>query len=208
MATMTASWALAGGSAGALLTAVLLLSGRVHPDALLLTAGFFALGGCMLGTVHGAVLGYLGRPALMRSDASRPLLATLLATVLAVGAALGYATWMALAASLARADHPAGWIALLAALPFAIAGIAWATYLGWHALELAYDRWPDHRIGSFLVLGAFVVLLAIFLALQPAVPGTELQLSPFASTMLAALVTLWLAAPAIYFGLRLMHRRR
>jgi hypothetical protein len=208
MATMTGSWVLAGGAGGGVATAGLLLFGRVHPDALLLTAAFLATLGSLFGAVHGAVLGYLGRPKAASSDSLHPRLTVPLAALFAFTAAMIIAVWLSIAVLAGLAGQPAGWFILLFALPLAIGTLVWATILGWYAIENAYARWPDHRIGSFLILGAFVVLLAAFLAVRPVIPGLRLQLSTPAGTIAAALAALWLAAPAIFFGLRLIHRSR
>lgn len=208
MATVTGSWALAGGAAGGLATAGLLLLGRVHPDALLLTAALLATLGSVLGMVHGAVLGYLGRPDRSAGDTRFPALAVSVAALSAFTAALILAVWLAIAVLAGRAGQPAGWLIGMVALPLAVGSLVWATMLGWYAIENAYTRWPDHRIGSYLIIGAFMVLLGAFLALRPVIPGTRLQLSTPAGMVAAALAALWLAAPAIYFGLRLIHRGR
>lgn len=203
---MTASWTLAGGTAGGLLGAGIALLGRIHPDALMLLTGFFALGGSLLGTTHGAVLGYLGRPAQPVHDATTPRAAAPLAITFAFVAALLIASLLMVGATLVRVGSPTGWVALIVALPVAFAALGWATVLGWHALEHAYTRWPDHRIGSLLMFGVFVVLLAACLGLRPVVPGTAMQLSALGCVLFAALATFWIAAPAVIVGLRLLHR--
>jgi hypothetical protein len=158
--------------------------------------------------VHGAVLGYLGRPAPFAGDKRFPALAVSIAAMSAFTAAMILAVWLSIAALAGRAGQPAGWLIGMVALPLAVGSLVWATMLGWYAIENAYARWPDHRIGSYLIVGAFAVLLTAFLALRPVLPGTRLQLSTAAGMVAAALAALWLAAPAIFFGLRLIHRRR
>ena len=208
MATMTGCWALAGGAAGGLATAALLLLGRIHPDALLLTAAFLTTLGSGFGMVHGAVLGYLGRPRQDTGESRFPGLTVSLAALFAFAAAMIIAVWLAIAVLAGMAGQPAGWAIVLIALPIAVGSLVWATILGWYAIENAYARWPDHRIGSLLIGGAFIVLLAAFLALRPVIPGTQLQLSVPAGMIVAGLAALWLAAPAIFFGLRLIHNGR
>lgn len=208
MATMTGCWALAGGAAGALATTGLLLFGRIHPDALLLTAIFLTTLGSGFGTVHGAVLGYLGRPRDGTGESRVPGLTVSLAVLFAFTAAIVIAVWLSIAVLAGMAGQRAGWVIALLALPIAVGNLVWATILGWYAIENAYARWPDHRIGSFIIGGTFIVLLAAFLALRPVIPGTQLQLSLPAGMILAGLAALWLAAPAIFFGLRLIHRSR
>lgn len=210
MATIAGSWTLAGGIAGGLLTAVLILTGRMHPDPL--TSGFLSVGGAMLGALHGVVLGYIGHcddetdlPPGAR-HVRFPRLMTALAAAGAFAGAVVMTTWLGLASVAARAGDPAGWGGLALAFPVVATSMAWATLLGWYALENAYARWPDHRVGSLLILGAFAVLITLFVAFDRTVPGTQLHLTRLAGALLALLITLWLAAPAIYFGLRLWHR--
>jgi hypothetical protein len=207
-ATLAASWTLAGGVAGGVLITVLLLAGRLHPDGVLIFAGALAALGGIFGIVHGAVLGWLGRPPneVGRLHWQERLLACG-AAVAAFTVAVLLSVWFAMSAVVARNGSASGWFALAAA-SFVALGIFWsATMLGWHALENAYRRWPDNRLGSLLVVGAFVVLVAAFVGLRPAIPGTGLQLSMSASIALAALASLWIATPAIIVALRLMHHR-
>lgn len=211
MASLTASWTLAGGTMAALLTAIFVLTGRMHPD--LLTSSFFATGGAMLGGLHGVVLGYIGRSTPQRDldppdlDVRFPRLMTALAAGFALLLAILLTAWLGLASATARTGASSGWGGLALASPIVAAGLVWATLLGWCAVENAYVRWPDHRVGSLLILGAFAVLMTLFVAIDRTVPGTDLHLSRPAGIALAALLTLWLAAPAIYFALRLLHRR-
>lgn len=208
MATMTGCWTFAGGAAGGLATAVLLVLGRIHPDALLLTAAFLTTLGSGFGTVHGAVLGYLGRPRQDTGQSRFPGLTVSLASLFAFVATMIIAVWLSISVLAAMAGQPAGWAIVMIALPIAVGSLVWATILGWYAIENVYARWPDHRIGSFLIGGAFVVLFAAFLTIRPMIPGTQLQLSVPAGMIVAGLAALWLAAPAIFFGLRLIQQGR
>lgn len=206
-AVTAATWSLAGGAAGGLLTAALVLTGNIHVDAVPIAILFFAAGGSTLGTVHGSVLGFIGRPAGTLHDTSDPAFAGPLAVAIAFAAALVLAILLGFGAIVARAGRAIGWVSLLFALPAALGAIAAATFVGWHALENAYARWPDHRVGSLLVLGAFGVLVLGALVVRPAIPGTQLQLPALGYVLFAALATLWVAAPAVVIGLRMLHRR-
>ncbi len=60
-------------------------------------------------------------------------------------------------------------------------------------------------MGSALLLGAFVVSCALFLGLQPQVPGTDVLLTPPAALVVAVCVTLWIVLPLVVLSLRLAH---
>ncbi len=205
---LTASWALAGGLAAALFVVALVVTDRMHPDGLILIAALMAALGSIFGTIHGAVLGYLGRPASGVGGGSRGKWAiTALAAVAAFGIAIITALWLAISAVTARAGNPLAWMLLAASVVVSLGIAVWATVLGWRALENAYARWPDHRLGTGLVLGAFAVLMIALLAVRPAIPGTGLPVSPLGAILVAALATLWIALPVIIITLPFTHRR-
>jgi hypothetical protein len=205
-ATVAASWTLAGGVAGGALVSLFVLASRIHPEAVVPLALLMASLGALLGTVHGTVLGHLGRPpagtyVLTRTDR----LLALGLVLLAFPAALLLAQWLAMAAVLLLAGSIWGWPTVLGSATLATAALIWASTVGWRTLETALHRWPDHRLGGWLVLGSFAVLLVVFLALEPTLPGTELRLNRAGWVVLAGLATLWVAAPAIILALRLTH---
>jgi hypothetical protein len=202
-AHIAAAWAMAGGAAGGMLVAVLLLTGRLTAHHVVTVAVVLATIGSMLGVVHGAVLGYLGRHAgeelhLRRRD-------RVFAVAVAAGALLAsiaIAVWIAMSAALVRSGSTWGLLAFTAGAAMAGAIAIWATLLGWDTLEVAYMEWPEHRLGARLLGGSFAVLCVVFLALRPDVPGTQIQLSPIGWIVVAALATIWIATPAIVLVLR------
>jgi hypothetical protein len=206
-AQLAVTWAVAAGGAGGGLVAALLLAGRMHPEAGITVGALLATVGSMLGAVHGSVLGYLGRP---ESDIhATSWTERAFAMVVAAGALIGAITlalWLVLSALVVRAGSAWGWVAFTAAAALGLVFALQATLLGWRSLDTAYARWPEHRLGTLLVLGAFGVLCAVFLALRPAIPGTQLQLSAIAWIFVAALATLWIATPVIVIALRLVGR--
>jgi hypothetical protein len=207
MATVAASWALAGGTAGGMLASGLVIAGRLHPDSAIILTAVLASLGSVLGTLHGAVLGHIARARILPYTWPE-----LTVGVLAAGAGFVLANvlsqWLVLGSLLARAGNRTGWVFLAVVVPVCFGVLLWATILGWHKLEAAYTRWPDHRLGSWLVAGVFVLISTIFVTLRPAVPGTELQLSWWATLLVAAVGTLWIAAPAVIAGLRYRHHSR
>ena len=205
---LAAVWALAGGVAGGAMITLFVLAGRMHPDAALLFAAVAATLGSVLGAVHGAVLGRLSGPS--GQDGRTSFTDTLLNGLLVICGIIGsvlLAMWLTLGAMLARIGNLPALAGFAVALAISGVILAWGTSVGWRAMEIAYERWPEHRLGGRLLLGAFAVIATAFLALRPAIPGTELQLPVYALFALAALAALWLAAPAIVFALRLRSRR-
>lgn len=206
IATMAACWSLAGGLAGGLLIVGLILTGRLHPDALI--AVMMAALGSLFGAVHGVVLAHLGRPLLAgRSRGWREWAITLLVVAAAFVLAIAATLWLSMSAVAARAGSPSTWVILAAGIAVCLGVFVWATVLGWRALESAYARWPDHWLGSWLVFGVFMLLTGSMLLLRPVLPGTGLQITPLGAIALAAVATLWIALPAIVVALSLAHRR-
>lgn len=205
MTTVAASWSLAGGVAGGVVASGLVLSGRLHPDGALILTVIFAAIGSGLGIVHGAVLGHLGRRRGV-GYAWGEITIGGLAAVAALVAANVLSHWLVLGSLLARSGSSTGWAVVALVMPLCLGILAWATLLGWHTFEVAFIRWPEHRLGGWLVAGSFAVIALVFLTLRPAIPGTRLQLSWWATLGLSAMAALWIAVPAIVAGLRLMHQ--
>jgi len=87
------------------------------------------------------------------------------------------------------------------------AGICFlAAFEGFKALQNAYHRWPDWKVGSGLVALALAIIAVGFLRVQPELWGTDIQFSGPSAVILALGVTIWLALPAIVVGLQVMHR--
>jgi hypothetical protein len=206
-ALVAAVWAAAGGAAAGALVAALLLAGRLHPDGSASITLLLATIGSMLGVVHGAVLGYLGRHA--GEDLRLGLIDRIFALFVAAAALLasvGLALWIVMSAVLLRSGLLWGWLAFLAGATAVVAIAVWATVLGWLSLERAYLEWPQHRLGASLLAGSFLVLCTVFLLLQPSVPGTSLQLRATGWIIVAALATIWVATPVVVLTLRIGRR--
>jgi hypothetical protein len=186
----------------------LLLAGRLHSFGLILLVVMVGVVGSVLGAVHGSVLGYLGRPAGPHVMHARhyAMVGGLAAVACLVGVCL--AVWLVVSAMAVQVGDVVGQIAMIMAALTAFAVFAWATVNGWHALDAAYRRWPEKRMGTALVLGAFVILLATMQWLRGGIPGTEIQLSAGASLVLVALAVLWIVSPAVILGLRVAARAR
>jgi hypothetical protein len=195
-ASLAAAWAAAGGTAGGALVSLLLLAGRMHPGGSATAALLLSVAGGCLGLVHGAILARLcwrdAGPTRRRDRVA----ATAVAAAALLGAAL-LSVWLTAGAVLARSGRMWGWVALLAGGLAASAVGLLATHLGWVALERSWTRWRERRLGSLLVVGAFVVTAATLLLLEPALPGGRTALTRFGWLAVAALATLWIATPLV-----------
>lgn len=208
IANMTVSWSLAGGAAGGVLIAGLVLTSRLHSMGLIPLLALVALFGSALGTTHGALLGYLGRNEPHQKLGWHEWLLVGAAAGVAGGCAMALAVWLGLAAMAAAAGERSGIIGLVLAAPVALAIFTWATLSGWQAIETAYTRWPEKRLGTLMVLGAFAVLSASMLLLRGAIPGTQIELSPAAAGALVAIAVIWIVSPAVIIALRFAARSR
>jgi hypothetical protein len=208
MGRVVVSWTVAGGLlAGGFLVGGMTLGGRLSGNALLMTAGVLYVLGAALGFAHGAVLGYLGRPAEMtaRQALGRLGMATLY-TIPAVTVGFLAAGWIAMSAVA---------VYLGRTLPLIGVGLGWvagavlvvvAAKYGTQALHNAYARWPDRRLGTVLVAGTFAALLVLFLADRPELWGTRLRVTEIGAVLLAAVSALWIAGPVVTAGLALLRR--
>lgn len=208
IASMTISWSMAGGIAAGVLIAALVFTSRLHSMGVVPLTAIVALIGSMLGSVHGAVLGYLGRASLDSRLGLRYW--ALVAALGCSGAALAvpFAIWLAIGAMTAASGAASGAVGLFIAIPITLIIFAWATMNGWDAFEIAYSRWPQKRLGTLLVVGAFLVLSAFMLILRGAIPGTEIQLSPVAAFVLVAIAVLWIVSPVVIVALSIAGRGR
>lgn len=206
MANVIASWTIAGGAAGGLLMALLVTTSRVHvvgAATLIIIVGAF---GATLGAVHGAILGYLGRPVTPVPLGWRGTALLAAVTMVAAGIAVGFALWFGVSAVAATAGAAAATISMLVSTAFSLVVFAWATVNGWHALERAYTRWPEKRLGTMLVVGASAVLSSAMLLLRGTIPGTEIKLSAGAAVVMVVVAVLWIVSPVVFVMLRLTAR--
>lgn len=202
------AWAVAGGiGLGGFVVALMTLGGRLSGNGLLVTSMALFIIGAVLGFLHGAVLGIMGRPEGMSWRR-------------AVGA-LGLAAMYAVPA-LTVGFLVAGWIALTAIAIYtgkvlAIAGctIAWVagagllTYAaveGWRALRAAYHRWSEARYGTLVVATSFAALLVLFLVDRPVIWGINLRVTEVGAVLLALSLTLWFVGPFVTVALKLVKR--
>lgn len=200
------TWAVGGAvGLGGVVVGLETMTGNLSGNALLVTAfGLFAIGG-ILGFLHGAVLGVMGRPDEMSwRGAARTLALAALYTIPALTVSFLVAGWIALTP-----------VALYTGktFPLVLAGFAWvigagliavAAVEGWQALHRAYARWEEKRFGTLLVAATFAGLLVMFLARRPQLWGSQLQLTEVGAVLLALSMTLWLVGPVVTLALRMI----
>jgi hypothetical protein len=202
------TWTVAGGLLlGGFLLAAMTLAGRLSANALLTTAVALYSMGALLGFAHGAVLGFLGRPANMTARQA----------VGRIGMGALYAIPATILGFLA-----AGWIAMTVhavylgrTLPLVGAAVGWfagavivllAITSGVTALRNAYARWEDRALGTVLVMGTFAALLVLFLADRPELWGNRFRVTEIGAVLLAAVGAFWIAGPVVTAGLALLRR--
>ena len=204
------SWGVGGAvGLGGIVVGLEALTGNLSGGGLLVTAlGLFTIGG-ILGFLHGAVLGIMGRPADMSwKSAARSLALAALYAIPALTVSFLVAGWIALTP-----------IALYTGktLPLVLSGVAWlvgavllcvAAIEGWQALRRGYARWEEKHYGTLLVAGTFAGLLILFLADRPQLWGSQLRLTEVGAVLLALSMTLWLIGPFVTLALRTVTRLR
>ncbi|GMV04256.1 MAG: hypothetical protein AMXMBFR53_05370 [Gemmatimonadota bacterium] len=197
--------AMSGGIAvGGVLVAAMTLSGRLSGHAIFATATALFLVGALLGAVHGAVLGFFGRPAgVTAREALTDLGRAALYAIPGVAVAWLSAIWVAMTLISfytgrvgALAGAAVGWLAAGAIL-------AVTAVQAVRALRNAYARWPERRAGTLLAAASFAALLMIFLADRPEIWGVRLRLTETGAVLLAALLAIWVAGPVVTVALRL-----
>ena len=197
--------AMAGGvSVGGILVGAMTLSGRLSGNAIFATATALFIVGAFLGLMHGAVLGYLGRPAGVtprraRGDLGRAALYAIPGLSVAWLASIWVA--MTIVAFYTTRTGPivgaaVGWVG--AGIILAVAGVQ-----ALRALKNAYARWPERRAGTLLAGASFAALLMTFLADRPEIWGVRLRLTEVGAVLLAAFLTIWVAGPVVTVALRL-----
>ena len=202
------TWAVAGGLAlGGFLVAGMTMAGQLSGNALLMTAGVLYVIGAVFGFVHGAALGFFGRPADMpKREAVAKLGMAALYALPAVTVGFLAAGWIAMTAVAVYLGRP---------LPMVGVGLGWvagavivmvAALNGWRALQNAYARWPDRRLGTVLVAATFGALMLLFLADRPELFGARIRVTEVGAVLLAAMGAFWVAGPVVTIALHLMHR--
>lgn len=197
--------AMAGGVAvGGVLVAAMTLAGRLSGNAIFATATALFLVGALLGLVHGAALGFFGRPAgVTPRQAGRDMGRAGLYLVPGLAVSWLATVWVAMtlvAFYTGRVGPLAG-----AAVGWLGAGaiLAATAVQALRALRNAYARWPERRAGTVLVAASFAALLVLLVSDRPEIWGIRLRVTEVGAVLAAALLALWVAGPLVTVALRL-----
>jgi hypothetical protein len=205
---VTVTWTGAGAFlVGGFLVAAMTLAGQMSGSSLLLTSSGLFLVGAMLGFVHGATLGFFGRPAEMsgRAAISSILMGAMYSIpVLAIG--LVVSGWIAMTVVSLYAGSIVAMALTAAAWAVGLTLVFFAGVRGLAGLRNAYARWPERRLGTVLTAASFAALLTTFVADRPVLWGIELRVTEVGAVLLAVFATIWLAGPVVTMALHAAHR--
>lgn len=201
--------AVAGGIlSGGFLVAALTVGGRMRSSDLMELGTMLYLAGALLGFLHGAVLGWLGRErGVDGATARRQLGVAALYLPLPLACGWAIAGWIATVAG----NVLFGNLLLLVGTGFGLAAgvFALAVALRYAGLALgnAYARWPERVTGTAVAALAFVLLLVGLLGLPAAVLGGVVP-TALGAVLAAGAISVWLVGPAAAAGLRRRGGRR
>lgn len=197
------AWTAAGGFlVGGFLVAAMTLAGKLSGSALLLTSGGLFLIGAAAGFLHGATLGFFGRPDGMTTrEALGKLGLAAMYAIPATALGLVVAGWIGMTAVVVYLGRTLPWIIVAAGWLIGAGVVGYATVQGWRGLRNAYARWPQRRLGTALVTAAFAALLVIFLAERPELWGIQMRVTEVGAFLLAGLATIWIAGPMVTLAL-------
>jgi hypothetical protein len=189
---------------GGVLVAAMTMAGQLSGHGLFMTASGLFVIGALLGLVHGAVLGFLGRePDRTAHDAFRAVGLAGLYAVLGAAAAWLLTLWVAMTLLAVYMDRIGPMVLVGAAWIGALAVIAWTVTVDVRALRNAYARWGDRVLGTALVAASFAALLVLFLTDRPEIWLTRFRVTEVGAVLLAGFATLWIVGPIVTVGLHL-----
>jgi hypothetical protein len=198
--------AMAGGVAlGGVLVAAMTLGGQLSGHALFMNSTALFVVGAALGLLHGAPLGFFGRPegVTARRAAGQLALAALYG-IPGLAVAWLASVWVAMSVVAAYtgsfgalAGVAVGWVGCAAILSVAFVQ-------SWRAAKNAYARWPQRRTGTLLVAASFAALLVTFLADRPEIWGLRLRVTETGAVLLSAVLAVWVVGPMVTVSLRLL----
>lgn len=200
------TWATAGGVIlGGFLVAAMTLTGQLSGSGLFFTSSGLFVIGVVLGLLHGTVLGFLGRA---ESTTSRQALGALgrsaLYAIPAVAVGWLATVWIGMTVVALYLDRALPLIGVAVSWAVGATVVAAAVVYGVRALQNAYARWPERRVGTAVVAMTFAALLLTFLADRPELWGLRFRVTEVGAVLLAALLSIWLAGPAVTAALRLL----
>ena len=83
---------------------------------------------------------------------------------------------------------------------------AWAAWEGWRSLARAFERWPERRAGTLIMLGILAILGLSFFLNRPVIWGTDLQVRGMGAIILALGATIWIGLPVVLGTLHVVHK--
>jgi hypothetical protein len=207
-AAVAISWSLAGGMllGGAAVVAMIVTNQMNGQMLLMASATLFALG-AVLGLVHGVILGVAGRPeGTTPRQARAAMVHGLLYLVPALLLGWLVAGWVAAMPIALNGAHVVAAVISAFAWVGMAATVFFAGSAGWHALTLAYRRWPDRLPGTVMVGATLVALLVAFAIQRPTLWFTDIRLTMPGAVLLALGATFWFYGPIITVSLALLRR--
>ena len=206
-AWMVVLWSTAGGMAlGGFWVTLLVTSGRVSAISQMPVMGVFFVMGALLGLLHGALLGYFGRPTV--TDHRRALQGLALGTagsVPALAVAWIFTLWIGLTTSASSVEGPLVLVGIPVGWAGAVVVCLGAVQKGWLAVQNVLEHWSDARVAGSLLAGIFLLLAAVFLVVKPAIWWTDVRVSETGAVLLALGATVWIAGPLVVLTLKLVH---
>lgn len=202
------TWAVAGAvGLGGVVVGVNALAGKLSGNGLLVTAMALFIIGAVVGFVHGAVLGIMGRPRDMSlKEAARAIVMAALYAVPTLTVSFLVAGWIALTPVAIYTGKIGAMIGCGVAWVIGAGLISYAAVEGFRTLRAAYAGWEEKRYGTALTAATFAALLVLFLARRPELWALELRVTEVGAVLLAASITLWLVGPFVTIALKLMKK--
>ena len=190
---------------GGVLVAFMTLAGRLSGHATFMTSSGLFLFGALLGLLHGAVLGYLGRePGESSQDALRSIGRGTMYAVLGSAVAWLLTVWVALSSTAVFLGRTGPLVLVALAWIATVFLLVWGAGQVVRAVAMAYARWEDRVVGTALVSASFAALLVLFLADRPELWLIRFRVTEIGAVLLAAFATIWIAGPIITFALRVV----
>jgi len=197
---------MAGGVAiGGVLVAAMTLGGQLSGHALFLNSTALFIVGAALGLIHGAPLGFFGRPeGKTPRQAFRQMALGALYAVPGLAIAWLASVWVAMSLIATYTGSIGAIVGVSLGWVGAAAILVVASVEGWRAMQNAYARWPERRAGTLLVTASFAALLLTFLADRPEMWGIRLRVTETGALLLSAFLAIWVVGPMVTLSLRIL----
>ncbi len=173
------------------------------PSAIWLDSSVRFFVGALIGLLHGAFLGVVGR----RHWKSVPEAWTAVGissmyTLPAVAALWGVAGVVAMTETLWARGALGPTVAVASGWIIAAAVTVTAAVQGTRAIVTAFRRWPEWRLGATATLLSLIALIAELVSPGPRVLWNRISLPADALVLLAIVIVTWFVGPGVTLGLR------